>query len=287
MFRKHERTIAWKSGLLAMLVHLLLLSALLFSFNWKAAHTVVNVSEVTLWKELPNNVKPAPKPIPKVAPQPEPEPEIKEEPQPEPEPEVKEEPQPEPEEPKVDIELENKKKLEEEKRKKLEEEKKKKELAKKEELKKKRLAEKKEKEKLRREKLKKLQETAFDDEVIDENEKRLQDLQAEVAQASPEKPSGASQGEMNEYVAKIQAKIKGNLVRSLCADGNPRLIFNIKLLPTGEFISNPILKKSSGNIACDDAVERAVIASEILPVPTDANAFTSFRNLNLKFRPNE
>jgi len=279
MFRKHEKAIAWKSGLLAVLVHVLLLAAMLFSFNWKAAHTVVSVSDVELWSELPNNTKPLPKPIPQPAP--EPLPEIKPELAPEPEPE------PEPEQPKVDIELENKKKLEEEKQKKLEEERKKKELAKKEALRKKKLAEKKRKEKERREKLKRLQEAAFDDEVETESDKRLKDLQAEVAKGEPNKPSGATQGEVNEYVAKITAKIRGNVNKSLCAEGNPLVVVKLNLLPTGEFGSAPTLTKSSGSSACDDAIERAVIASEPLPVPADSNAFSSFRNLNLNFRPNE
>ena len=164
---------------------------------------------------------------------------------------------------------------------------KRKELAKKEALRKKKLAEKRKKEKERREKLKRLQEAAFDDEVVDENEKRLQDLQAEVGQLKPEQPSGASQGVMNEYVAKITAKIRSHVNKTLCSDGSPLVIVKLNLLPTGEFGSAPVLSKSSGSAACDDAVERAVIASEPLPVPPDANAFTSFRNLNLRFKPNE
>lgn len=283
MFRKHEKIIAWKSGLLALLVHVVLVGALLFSFNWKAAHTVISVSEVELWNELPNNTNPPPKPVePIEEPQPEPEPEVVEEPGPEPE----IQPEPEPEEPKVDIELENKKKAEEEK-KKLEQELKKKALAKKEALKKKKLAEKRQKEKERIKKLKKLQAAAFDDEVEDENEKRLKDLQQQVGKGDTRKPSGASKGEVNKYVAKIQAKIRGNVNRSLCADGNPQVIVKLNLLPTGEFGSMPALNKSSGNTACDDAIERAVIASEPLPVPADPDAFADFRNLNLKFRPND
>ena len=277
MFRKHEKTIAWKSGLLALLVHVVLVGALLFSFNWKAAHTTVSVSEVELWNELPNNPNPPPKSVkPIEEPQPEPELEVAEEPKPEPEPEV----------PKIDIELENKKKAEEE-NKKLEEELKKKELLKKEALKKKKIAEKKRKDKERIKKLKKLQAAAFDDEVEDENEKRLKDLQQQVGKGDTRKPSGASKGEVNKYVARIKAKIKGHVNRSLCADGNPQVIVNLNLLPTGQFGSTPVLRKSSGNAACDYAIERAVIKSEPLPVPTDPGAFADFRNLNLKFKPND
>ncbi|MEE9330607.1 MAG: TonB C-terminal domain-containing protein [Methylophilaceae bacterium] len=287
MFRKHETTIAWKAGWLALLVHVLLLGALLFSFNWKAAHTVVSVSDVELWSELPSKTNPAPMPpvipkpvIPKEEPKPEPpEPEVKEEP--EPQPEVKEEPKPEPEpkpeEPKVDIELENKKKAEEEK-KRLEEKKK--------IEKKKKLAEKKKKEKLKREKLKKIQEAAFDDEVEDENEKRLKDLQQEVSKVNRGQPSGPSKGEMDKYIARISAKIRGNVNSSLCGDGKPLLTIKIKMLPTGEFSSTPTVTKSNGTAACDAAVERAAIVSEPLPLPTDPAALAKFRDLNLNFYPN-
>ena len=273
MFRQHEKTFARKAGLLALAVHVLLVGALLVSFTWKAAHTVISVSDVELWSELPNNTKPMPTPPVPALPKIEPEPPLEVEPLPEPEPVVEE--QPEPEVPKVDIELENKKKAEEEK-KKLAEEKKKLE-------KKKKLAEKKKKE--RRERLRKLQAAAFDDEVVDENEKRLKDLQQEVGQANPG-PSGPSKGEMNQYIARIQAKIQGHVNNSLCADGNPVLTIKIKMLPTGEFSSRPSVTKSSGNEACDAAVERATIASEPLPLPTDPAALAKFRDLNLIFKPN-
>ena len=37
----------------------------------------------------------------------------------------------------------------------------------------------------------------------------------------------------------------------------------------------------------DEAVERAIMASQPLPVPTDGLAFSQFRNLKLTFRPND
>jgi len=284
MFRKHEKTIAWKAGLLALLVHAALVAAMLISFAWKTTHTVVSVSDVELWTELPDPTKVAPPPPePEIQPEPEveePEPEMEE---PEPEPELEPEPEVEEPEPKVDIELEKKKKVAEEK-KRLEEEKKKQA-----EEKKKKLAEKKrkKKEKERRAKLKKLQQAAFDDDVLDQNEKRLQDLQAEVGKVNTGRSSAAIQGEVDKYIAKIQAKIRGNVNKALCGDDNPQLIFKLNLLPTGDFGSSPKLTKSSGAAACDDAVERAIIASEPLPLPKDPDVLSSFRHLNLKFRPND
>ena len=270
---------AWKAGLLAVLVHVLLVGVMLFSFQWKAAHTVVSVSDVMLWDELPSKSQLAPQPKP---PKPEPEPVIEEEPKPEPEPEVKPEPEPEPETPEVDIELENKKKkAEEEKRKKLEE------IKKKEEAKKKKLAKEK---KERQKKLKAIQAAAFDDEVVDENEKRLKDLQAmndaDLGQSNKRASSAANQSIVNQYIAKIQAKVRGNLVAGLCSD-NPELRFKIKLMPTGQYGGVPKLTQSSGSDVCDNAVERAVIASEPLPLPKDLEASREIRdNFTLVFEPN-
>ncbi|MDP2162013.1 MAG: TonB C-terminal domain-containing protein [Flavobacterium sp.] len=91
----------------------------------------------------------------------------------------------------------------------------------------------------------------------------------------------------NEYIAKIMAKILGNLNKSLCGNGNPELKFEIGLLQTGELSGSPKLVKSSGSAACDEAAERAIIASEPLPLPSDTLLFSQFKNLTLKFLPND
>ena len=103
MIRKHENSDAWKAGIFAISVHALLLTGMLFSFNWKAAHPVLNVTEVELWDKLPT-IKPPPllqplKPVVEDLSKP-----LVIEP---PKVEVK---QPKLEDPKVDIELENNKK---------------------------------------------------------------------------------------------------------------------------------------------------------------------------------
>jgi colicin import membrane protein len=251
----------------------LLLGALLFSFNWKVAHTIVSVNEVELWDALPT-AKPAPKkqiakPKLKALEVKQPEPEVK---QPEPEPEPKQEvakPEPEPETPKVDIELEKKKKAEAEKKKKEKEEK----------------EEKKKKEAVRKKQLAALQKELLDD--IDPTKIALKKLQAEIGNEDTKPAPAVNQGVVNEYVAKIIAKVHGNVNRGFCTNGNPELVFEVNLLPTGDFGSSPVLSKSSGNATCDDAVERALIASEPFPLPTDPDALSEFRNLNLTFKPNE
>jgi colicin import membrane protein len=75
--------------------------------------------------------------------------------------------------------------------------------------------------------------------------------------------------------------------KALCGNGNPELKFDIALMPTGELSGVPKLTKSSGTVACDEAVERAIMASQPLPLPSDASLFSQFRNLKLRFRPND
>lgn len=271
MIRKHENSDSFKAGFYAIAVHAILLVGMLVSFNWKAAHPVMNVTEVELWDKLPapNNVE-----MPK--PEPEPKPIIKEEPKPEPKPVIKEEPKPEPkpEEPKVDIELEKKKKeLALKKEKEIEEKllQKKKLEALQAETREDALKDKKAAEKTQNDALKKLQQEALSD------ENAQSDKLASAANASL----------ISEYTEKIKAKIRGNVNKTLCGDGNPELRFEINVLPTGQLSGNPSLIKSSGNPACDEAVERAIIASEPLPLPDDTSLKAEFKNLKLKFRPND
>jgi len=62
------------------------------------------------------------------------------------------------------------------------------------------------------------------------------------------------------------------------------VIFDVVQLPTGEVLSAR-LRKSSGNKAYDDAVERAILKSSPLPRPDRPDQFR--RELQLKFRPQE
>jgi len=117
--------------------------------------------------------------------------------------------------------------------------------------------------------------------------KLQQDALSDENAASDKQASAASASVIGEYKAKIQAKIRSHVNKTLCGDGNPEVRFDINLLPTGELSSSPKITKSSGNSACDDAVERAIIASEPLPLPSDPDLFSSFRSLNLKFKPND
>ena len=86
------------------------------------------------------------------------------------------------------------------------------------------------------------------------------------------------------YANKIKTKIKSNVVLPADIPGNPEAIFDVVQLPTGEVLSAR-LRKSSGNRAYDEAVERAILKSSPLPRPDRPDQFA--RELQLKFRPVE
>ena len=270
MIRKHENSDSWKAGALAIGVHVVLLAAMLISFNWKAAHPVAAVTEVEMWDKLP-----APKTVD--VPKPEPKPVIEEKPEPKPEPKPIVEEKPKPEEPKVDISLEKKKKeleqKEVDKQAKIDKEKATKQLAeqmRKEDLQNKEVTDK----QAKTDKNKALRKL---------NEQILNETGADDAKAT----SAANASIIGEYTEKIKAKIRSHVNKTLCGDGNPELKFEINVLPTGQLGGTPKVTKSSGSDACDGAVERAIIESEPLPLPEDASLKSQFKNLNLTFRPND
>ncbi len=119
---------------------------------------------------------------------------------------------------------------------------------------------------------------------------------ASVNGSDKEAESGrqANQGVLNErrqqigdWVRRIQAKIKNRILIPSNMTGNPEVRFDAVLLPGGEVLS-ATLKKSSNNRDYDAAVERAIIAAQPLPVPSDIDLFNdNFRNLTLVFRPKD
>jgi colicin import membrane protein len=84
------------------------------------------------------------------------------------------------------------------------------------------------------------------------------------------------------WTDKIRAKIRGNILLPQDVVGNPEAIFDVRLLPTGEVLTAR-LRKSSGHKGYDEAVERAILKSSLLPKPEPASLFQ--RELELKFRP--
>jgi colicin import membrane protein len=107
----------------------------------------------------------------------------------------------------------------------------------------------------------------------------------QAAQARAEQ--AATIGRMvDEHIGKIIAKIRRNIVMPPDVADDARAEFAVTLLPGGGVLSAR-LTRSSGNAAYDNAVERAIIKAQPLPLPADAALFNRFRELKLVFRPVE
>lgn len=91
---------------------------------------------------------------------------------------------------------------------------------------------------------------------------------------------------VDEYTTKIITKIRRNIVMPPDVANDARAEFSVTLLPGGSVLSAR-LAQSSGNATYDNAVERAILKSQPLPLPPDPNMFDRFRELRLRFKPNE
>jgi colicin import membrane protein len=138
--------------------------------------------------------------------------------------------------------------------------------------------------------LKKLQQTL----LAEDAQSQKHDTSAPAASPAGSKTAQLAQagspnaGEVDKYKGLISNKIKQHVNKQLCgADKSIKVTFMIALMPTGEVMGRPKLIKESGMSSCDDAVERAILESQPLPVPTSADLFSQFRELNLVFRPND
>ena len=109
------------------------------------------------------------------------------------------------------------------------------------------------------------------------------ELNAQREQARARAEQSAQAGRVvDEYVGKIQAKIKSNIIRPPDVPKGARAEFGVTLLPGGSIL-NVRLTKRSGDDAYDKAVERAIFKSQPLPLPPDVTLFKRFRDLKLGF----
>ena len=250
----------WIAAILAIAVHLAFVLFLIFSVNWQNRKP----EPVTVELYLPPAVEKI-EPKPAEPPKPPPEP---------PKPPVEAKPPPiEP--PRPDIALKEK----QERLKKEQLERERREAEKRERLE----AEKRDRE--RREAEKKQQEKR----LAEARERQAREADALKAQAQRERQAQekaaaeAARAKADaDYIRRIQAKVRGNVVVPPDMPGNPEAIFDVVQLPTGEIIDVQ-LRKSSGVRAYDEAVQRAILKSSPLPRPDSPDMFR--RNLTLKFRP--
>lgn len=244
------------SGAFAFGMHLVFLALLVFGVTWqKRIEPQANI--VDLWANLPS---PAP---PRVEP-PRPRPELKLEVKPPEPPPAK--PVAKPEIVKPDIAMKEKAMKEKAEKEKAEKDRR---LLKEKQLAARKLEE--EKKAAQREK-----------EKLAEAQREQEDAQRRIA----ERQASAQARLRNEHIERIRSRIKRFVVMPPNMQGNPEAEFDVVLLPGGEVLSVK-LKRASGNAAYDSAVERAIHKAAPLPLPPDPALFRDFRELNLRFRPQE
>lgn len=119
-------------------------------------------------------------------------------------------------------------------------------------------------------------------------ERRMEEIERRSRQHKAQEEAAITAGKVvDEYVGKIQAKIRRGIVLPPGVDMMIKAEFNVTLLPSGEIL-NVILIKPSGNDYYDSAVERAIRKAQPLPLPpVEKNLFSRFRDLRLKFSPAE
>jgi len=127
---------------------------------------------------------------------------------------------------------------------------------------------------------------AMEQKALDQQrqERELRELIAKQQAEAARVASAAKARALNEYIARIQAKVKGNWILPPDLQGNPEAVFLVVQLPTGEVLSTRLIK-SSGNASYDAAVERAILKSSPLPLPASRELFA--RELKLTFRPQD
>lgn len=264
-----------QANLFTLFIHLGLFIFMIFSIQWNIQ--VPYYAEVELWDTVPTQTKPAPvikknkpKKIKKVSP-----PEVKKE-------QIKVDKD-------AEIKLKRKKKIAA-LQKKIQEQEKLAQL---------------QKQLLEQEKIKKVQQKLEEQERLEKLQKqlleqeKLSQIQKELREKDlSEKPrvaiesdqdilGGTDSSELAKYKTLIQQKIHQNVNKQLCGlEPDVTLIFKITLMPTGDLLGDSKLIKSSNIISCDEAVERAILQSQPLPLPSDNRLFSRLKNLELKFQPN-
>ncbi len=267
-----------KALVLSALVHLLLVGALFFGVQWKSQ--APSSVAVEVWRS-------ASAPVAVVKPEPVPEPPPKPEPKPEPKPVPKVEPTPPV---KPDIAIKEEKKKEEPKKPEPKKEEPKKEEPKKPEPKKeepKKPEPKREVSDLQKQLEQELKDAQRQKADAQAARERHDLAEAEIRQLGQMRADQAALGRsraLADYTAKIAGKIRGYIVLPANIQGNPEAIFDVTQLPSGEVLSVKV-RKSSGNRALDEAIERAILKSSPLPKPDDPKLFE--RELKIPYRPKD
>jgi colicin import membrane protein len=279
-FAPPEQPGLMRSFVLAVLAHLLLVFALMKGLHWQR-EAQQDAVEAELWSSVPQQAAPKPVPTPPAPPPPPPQPVVKPPPPP---PVVNRDAEIALERERQQKALEAKERQEElarqrAERAKLEAQKKhEQELAQQraEELAQKKLQE----QKVAEAKRKEAEEKNRKQQEREQREAKLrEDLRKEtMARLATAAGTGApnatgnaahSAGPSGSWAGKVQARVRPNIVFTDDVSGNPEALVRVRLGPGGMIVGKPVLVKSSGSKAWDDAVVRALERTESLPPDTD------------------
>jgi colicin import membrane protein len=290
-----------RSWVVAGVAHMALFVALGVATSWKTKPQTLQ-AEAELWSAVPIAAAPRlQEPTP--PPQPEPEPQPKAAPEPKPEPPPPPAPAPEPDNALRDAQIAlEKKKIEDQKKQQAAQRQREAEAKKKaaelQAAKDKAAREKAEKEKAAREKA--MKEKAAQEKLAQDKKKAADKAKAEAAEKAKAEAKAKAQadafrqenlartqglagasggpnatgtalrssGPSASYAGRLIGRIKPNITFPGDLAGNPRAEVEVRVAPDGTIISRRIAE-SSGNIAWDNAVLRAIDKTEILPKDTD------------------
>lgn len=177
-----------------------------------------------------------------------------------------------------------KKKAEELAKKKKAEQKKKEELAKakKEEQK---LAKVKQEEERKRKEAEKKKQAELARKKKEQEDKRAKEL-ALQQKLEEERQQAAFNSLLAQYEPIIRQKVSRNWNRPSSTQSGIAAQVSVRLTAAGEVISAKVTR-SSGNSVFDRSVENAVYKASPLPIPQERGINEKFRNLNLKFKPED
>lgn len=153
--------------------------------------------------------------------------------------------------------------------------------------------------KLEAKKLAELQEKKLQAEKLKEEQARANKSRADKEAALQANAAAAKQqalqeaqnqarlaGEVDKYRALILNAISRNWIRPEHVDSNLSSLFRIRLAPDGMVLAVSLIR-SSGDPLLDRSAQTAIYKASPLPVPTQAEAFSLFRDINLTVRPEQ
>lgn len=111
-------------------------------------------------------------------------------------------------------------------------------------------------------------------------DKQAADFNAKLDAAATEASMGRAQA---DWISRISQKVRSNLILPPGTSGDPKLVFRIQILPSGEVLGEPKLLSNTGGAALEEAVRRAILKSSPLPKPEKKEVFE--RELNFNFYP--